>query len=261
MVALSNRLSTPQIFFNTRHIGGADDAIRVLQEWDAAPSQLHGSAYERYVAEIASFPDPWNPRFDIPNESPVRPETIRPRHTTKDLIALPNDSQTTVLDLTETLKSILPIQSRRFHLTVHANCFLGSQAVDALVEHYQIARDEAVALGQRFQQSGLLHHVTGEHAFQDSSLLYRLQCHHTPSILNSYRLWTTQSANDPMQLAEYLKDLMSQIECAVTDNNGQLDYLNATKCPLFPVLEEALCELQTVDVSAMNDDKKTVRGV
>ena len=35
MMALSDRVSTPQVFFNTRHVGGADETIALLEEWNA----------------------------------------------------------------------------------------------------------------------------------------------------------------------------------------------------------------------------------
>jgi hypothetical protein len=68
----------------------------------------------------------------------------------------------------------LPIADRRHRLREWARCFVGSEAVDGLVQTHGLTRPEAVALGQAMQALGLLTHVTADHPFQDAGLFYRL---------------------------------------------------------------------------------------
>jgi glutaredoxin len=68
MKALTDRWTTPQVFFNTRYIGGADETMALLYEW-TSDQRYYQTPYERYVVEISSLKDPTNPRLSVP-ESP-----------------------------------------------------------------------------------------------------------------------------------------------------------------------------------------------
>ena len=67
----------------------------------------------------------------------------------------------------------LDIRDRRFRLTLYANCFVGSEAVDWIVRTQKATRQEAVRLGQRLVARDVIHHVTYEHAFKDEYLFYK----------------------------------------------------------------------------------------
>lgn len=259
MVALADRLSTPQVFFNTRHVGGVDETLKLLREWQH--DRKGRSPKDRYHDEIAKHPDPINPRFALPTGAPVRPEASPSRGEAERSVELPDGFRETVLDVTETLKKILPLADRKYNLTVYANCVTGHLAVEALAAYYRISREQAVAFGRRLQQANILDHVVSEHEFEDAGFYYRLHCHQTPDILNSYRVWTETADPDPMRLITRLRSLLSKIEYSMTDAEGFIDYERAPKCPVFPVFEEAICELQKVDLFEMNDTVKTVRRV
>ena len=34
MISLSDRLTVPQVFFNEKHIGGSEETLKLLSEWD-----------------------------------------------------------------------------------------------------------------------------------------------------------------------------------------------------------------------------------
>ena len=124
MIALSQgRRSTPQVFFNTRHVGGVDETLAVLHEWDGTDHcetvqdnkkkkinkskkeeqqekrVVYQSAYQRFQQEIEQQFDPSNPRFQIPQHSP---ETVvdlgPPRGTEEYSIVLPTSTRTTKED-------------------------------------------------------------------------------------------------------------------------------------------------------------------
>ncbi|MBM4269119.1 MAG: mechanosensitive ion channel [Deltaproteobacteria bacterium] len=65
------------------------------------------------------------------------------------------------------------ICDRRHLLTVYRDCFVGREAVDWLATNLRLSRDEAVELGQRLVDKGFVHHVLGEHGFEDGRLFYQ----------------------------------------------------------------------------------------
>ncbi|NEQ47131.1 MAG: mechanosensitive ion channel [Leptolyngbya sp. SIOISBB] len=67
----------------------------------------------------------------------------------------------------------LDIRDRRFGLHVYTRCFVGSEAVQWLMQQQLASREEAIKLGQVLVERGIIHHVTDEHTFKDSHLFYR----------------------------------------------------------------------------------------
>ncbi|MGK7937206.1 MAG: DEP domain-containing protein [Xenococcaceae cyanobacterium] len=65
------------------------------------------------------------------------------------------------------------IKTRRYQLKLYKRCFVGSEAVDLLVNHLKISRTKAVAIGKKLVHKKVIHHVTDEHSFKDANLFYR----------------------------------------------------------------------------------------
>jgi potassium efflux system protein len=65
------------------------------------------------------------------------------------------------------------VADRRHLLAVYPQCFVGREAVDWIVEHEGLTRDEAVTLGQRLVERGGVRHVLDEHPFRDGNFFYR----------------------------------------------------------------------------------------
>ncbi|MEA5511503.1 mechanosensitive ion channel domain-containing protein [Crocosphaera sp. UHCC 0190] len=65
------------------------------------------------------------------------------------------------------------IEDRRYRLNIYPACFIGSEAVNWLVENQNYSREEALELGQILVERGIIHHVLDQHAFKDSYLFYR----------------------------------------------------------------------------------------
>jgi glutaredoxin len=258
MLALSNRLATPQIFFNTRHVGGADETVELLEQWNADKSRS-SSPLERYKQEIEATADPYSARFDIPDYLPVVVEPSPLRGEAEFSMLLPNGKRASVLEVTETLKSILPLDSRMHSRTEYKNSFTGKQAVLAFMTHFEICVDQAVSYANRLQDSRVIHHVTKTHAFENSDQhVYRLQYHHTPEVLNSYRVWTEQADPNSMRLINRLTKQLNTIEASMTDIKGQVDYKRADSSSLYPAFEEATCELQNVALAVLDKNTLTV---
>jgi potassium efflux system protein len=66
------------------------------------------------------------------------------------------------------------IRDRRHLLRVHEAAFVGREAVDWLVRRFGLTRLEAVELGERWVEQGLIRHVLDEHGFRDGRLYYRV---------------------------------------------------------------------------------------
>jgi glutaredoxin len=254
MLSLADKLTVPQVFFNDEHIGGADDTLALLNEWGA-------NAKDRFQKEVESKPDPTDPRLALPTSPPVVEKPAPPRDQEKS-IRLPGGSMVTVLEIMNTLKSILPRQTLKYNLTIYKNAFKGTDAVKALMKEYSLQTpEEAVKFGVYLQESSILHHVVKEHVFCNKKKFFRLQCYQQPDILNSFRIWTERVDDEPMNLLQRLKKLLGSIESAVTNDKGLVDYKNAYKHELFSTFEEAVCELQGINMGKMDDRTRLAFGI
>lgn len=69
----------------------------------------------------------------------------------------------------------VPIKERQFRLKSYPQCFVGSEAVDWLVSHLNISRQQAIQVGQRLIDDNWIHHVVDEQPFQDDYFFYRFR--------------------------------------------------------------------------------------
>lgn len=67
----------------------------------------------------------------------------------------------------------LEIKTRRYQIKLYKSCFVGSEAVDWLVEKLNVSRPQAVAIGKKLVNKKIIHHVSDEHSFKDENLFYR----------------------------------------------------------------------------------------
>ena len=67
----------------------------------------------------------------------------------------------------------LKIQDRRYNLKLYHKCFIGSEAVNWLVQTQNTTKEKAVWLGQILVNRGIIHHVLDEHHFEDGYFFYR----------------------------------------------------------------------------------------
>ncbi|CAB9514611.1 Glutaredoxin 3 [Seminavis robusta] len=261
MISLSDRLSVPQVFFNEQHVGGADDTLQLLAEWDKDTSK---TPQQKYQDEIAAQPDPADARLKESTDPPVVPKEPLPRDAA-DNIQLPDGSTITVLDLVEKkLKPILSGQRKStLFLTTYKHTFTGAEAVQALAKEFNCKETEAVDFGKVLMEREIIQPVGG-HAkeFKESPThLLRLQCYHTPHILNSYRVWNTRVDPDAMAVITRLKKLLGKVESAVTNDEGLVHYIQATQHEHYPIFEEAVCELQGMDLAKLDRNAMIAFGI
>jgi glutaredoxin len=275
MLSLSDRLTVPQIFFNEKHIGGADDTLKVIKEWD--DNSHKSTPLQMYEREVGKYDDPTDPRLQPSTDAPVvekPPPTRQPyviqvpqskkgrdNNTAAPTTTSPKkqNKALSVLEMTELLKRALPRRSLKHKVTVYKKSFTGRDLIDALVKEFDITRIEAVKFGKYIQnEHQIVHHVVKDHKKVDDTkdLFFRLHCDQTPAVLNSYCVWTERVDPDAMGLLKRLKKQLNTILGDHTDSDGKVNYLEASKHKDFPAFEEASCELQGVDVEAMSSDMK-----
>ncbi len=71
------------------------------------------------------------------------------------------------------MRSGITIADRRYRLNLYPQCFIGSEAVDWLMETQKATKEEAIRLGQALILKGIIRHVLNEHAFADAYLFYQ----------------------------------------------------------------------------------------
>eukprot|EP00568_Trieres_chinensis_P004154 CAMPEP_0183294828 /NCGR_PEP_ID=MMETSP0160_2-20130417/2999_1 /TAXON_ID=2839 ORGANISM="Odontella Sinensis, Strain Grunow 1884" /NCGR_SAMPLE_ID=MMETSP0160_2 /ASSEMBLY_ACC=CAM_ASM_000250 /LENGTH=521 /DNA_ID=CAMNT_0025456199 /DNA_START=96 /DNA_END=1661 /DNA_ORIENTATION=+ len=262
MLALADRLTVPQVFFNKEHIGGADDTLALLEKWDK--EALYPTPLERYQKEIESEPDPDDERLAVPSTPPVEETPPPPRNEEEDAVEIPGSDgkKVSVLELTKQLMKILPRSEVSHNGKQHKNAFKGSDGIDAFMKEYGIeTREEAINFGRMLQKKQMLHHVSNRQDFDDDKHSYRLQPFQKSTVLNSFRVWTERVEEDYMGLVVRLKKLIGKVESNATDDNGNVDYLSAADDPNYYVFEEAVCELQGVKLGSMDEPTKVAFGI
>ncbi|XP_063222322.1 1-phosphatidylinositol 3-phosphate 5-kinase isoform X2 [Bacillus rossius redtenbacheri] len=104
----------------------------------------------------------------------------------------------------------IPLQTHRFRLRNHHNCFLGSELVQWLIaQSHASTRDQGTAIGQALLVAGYLDPlVSSEHNFVDGYALYRpvqnLSPHHRSEPEESQSL--SQDAQEPLWVKQILQD-------------------------------------------------------
>ena len=78
------------------------------------------------------------------------------------------------LELCNLMRLHISIRNRSLMRRVHHSCFIGSDAVDFMVQQgIADTRKDAVCLGQRMYEDKLLRHVTDTYGFRDAYFYYR----------------------------------------------------------------------------------------
>ena len=253
MLVLSSRMSAPQVFFNTRHIGGADETIALLEEWDT-DKRRHESAYNRFIAEIDAYPDPLNPRFSVPNED--NPDALEVARMNEYPIILPGGARVNTVDITEKLKKVLPRSNNFLKVHKYRKSFTGRQAVRCFMQAFDLKEPGAIQLGGQLQENGILNCVEGENiVFQPSGTLFRLQCDTSPEVLNSYCIWQDEVDPDPIRLIKRLMAILRRVESSLFDDTGRIAYADAHRLASFAKFEEAMCELQNMNLEPLKNEQ------
>lgn len=92
---------------------------------------------------------------------------------------------------------------------MYSKCFVGSEAVQWMMDNLQIDRPTALSMGERLMDAGIIHHVTHSEPFCDKYYFYRFQEDDESNILNMKRVW---DASIPARHAvDVAKDLLTRL--------------------------------------------------
>lgn len=226
--ALSSRRSVPQVFFNTRFVGGADETIEELQHWDK-PNGKYASPLDRFQREIGSLHEPTHKAF-ILSDQETKPGPRDMKEEEELPICLPDGTKTTVWDITERLKKSLPLCDVKRNNAVYRRSVTGHGIAKQFKISLGLSKEQALCFGQHLLNANILVHYMGETVFECSEKdIYRLQCLIRPDVLNSYRVWTDASASKCDRVFDYLDNMLHEIETDSLDKSGKIDYLSARR--------------------------------
>lgn len=87
-----------------------------------------------------------------------------------------HDAAVALGELTAFARARFDVRDRRYGFPArnYPRCFVGSEAVEALIEGgIAVDREDAIRLGNLLLAAGVFRHVLGEHPFRDEHLFYR----------------------------------------------------------------------------------------
>ena len=278
---LASSSSLPQVFFNTRNVGGVSALKRELvKAWDR--DSAYASPRERFDALIERAGDPKQVMEIIPDSSLYRKSKeedfllyssssdsdediireVRKSSLMQPLsIYLPDGTRCSTVDITEKLKNTLARAETPHRGTIYKNSLPGISAAATFRKSMDLDQNEARSFGQQLVDSKVLHHVGGSKSFKDKQkAVYRLQCYMNPDVLNSYAVWTDNVEKSNLDLLDHLDEMLGDIEYSAY-NHGRVDIVKALGDPKFPQFEEAICELQQIKLGNMTEPEKMAFGI
>jgi len=275
MIKRANCRTTPQVFFNQMHIGGAKAVTWLLMKYiqEAQINPMDPTVYELISRDVLiEFGSPVeeshvdSQMFELTGEE-QSDAIIR---SDQDEMVRKDMSKFDCVQVTKEVKESIGKVSRDLlgWLTpAHIDYCSGSEVIDTLMTHYNFqSSDLAVAFGQELLRLGIIHRIGKD---RKSNLFlakgrYRLQSLRSPNTLNSFRTWNKRTglddlSLDPILTVSRLLRQMAEIISSATNDAGIVDYYAAQKNPKFRDFEEAVCELQLVNIKDIDDEntKKT----
>jgi len=248
MLRAADRLTVPQIFVGTFHVGGADALEELLDGGDAVINEL--------MKERAgdALPGELLPPSYPPKEKQVAAER------TEDLICI-GETCFTYQQLSDVLSPPPSLQKQGLSIKMHGKhraSFTGKDLIDFLMKTFDSlqSRSEAVQVANSLHKSRFFDHVRHSHSFIDSDeMVYRLQKDAELMILNQTRWWNDR-VDDPMVTLSACKSALS----GIVDRHrkdGLVDYLGVSSDPEFSAFEEMVCEFQAIRMQDMAFDVRT----
>ena len=268
--------SVPQVFFNTRHVGGYKETLKELYKWNTQGSQVSSKSkvvtpLERYRAEVEAMSEPQG--FPCITARDIQQFAVK-RTLEKHLsdpckrplfLRWPDASSwMSVGELTERLELCLPLQQHFYKGVTYKKSFLGHELVQVL-ENLMRGSDLEMAKCDTLAQKLLDLQVIlpanasvaspGSTKFNDSRL-YRLHCHATPDVVNSFCSFKSKylegaasrpSRQNAQGMVLRMHDLLNEIERDCLNRKGKIDYTRAYLHPAFTDLECVASELQVID--------------
>ena len=107
---------------------------------------------------------------------------LKPINKQEEIIDIDPIQEIDLETLVSQMRSVggIKIKNRRYKLKVYSQCFIGSDAVQWIVENLKLSREQAVRLGQRLIDEKWIHHVVDQQPFRDGFFFYRFYWDESP---------------------------------------------------------------------------------
>jgi len=160
----------------------------------------------------------------------------------------------------EKLKLTLLQQELKYKDATYQNTFTGVQAVETFLHQMALLPEEAITFALFLFNANIFNYVPAtdlkNSTFHNSDTeVYCLQCYRYPNVLNSYCIWN-EPAGDATKLVARLDKMLNTLECNSLNEQGKMDYDRLMKLADFPKLEEAMCQLQTIDLEIFKNENE-----
>jgi len=295
MIKLTNHLTTPRVFFNKKYVGGATVVTSLLKQNQDAQIISFSTFLERISRKVAKDDtSPIDERMlKITDTERLAATNVScqdhfDRTRMYDFVQVTEGVESDIGKLSRDLLKWLPRRNtsrfisafrkvsrpmlksrgnRHQSLPEYKDCFSGGEAMKMFMKHYDLpSSDRAVAFGHNLLRLGIIHRV-GTDIFASDLFTernyFRLQSLKSPKVLNSFRIWTRktglyQLSPDPnpiLTLSRLLRQ-MAEIIISATSDVGIVDYEAARKNSRFRDFEEAVCQLQLMDLEDMDENTK-----
>ena len=158
----------------------------------------------------------------------------------------------------------LSIGDRKYRLRTYSRVFVGKEAVDWLIRQQKLiggpatSRQAAVDIFNELLLAGFIHHCVHDHPFKDEELFYRFQADEDVPFLNGRKKWN-DPARDPLAITKEMRkrlDVLYARHTILADGNVTVNLNTLQEDMEFENFEICACELQTVEVEAMNTPSK-----
>jgi len=289
MASITGRLTVPQIFFGTLHIGGFDELHAIHKSGGGGGGGGDGAREaagdETVAVDVKEFesieaalvaagelpPADGEPRLRPTDESTFVAPAKASELSAQPKVCLGNVCSFTYSEIMAMLENELDIKNRTYHLQTYRRCFVGSEAVDWCIAKFprsdqdaqsmggksQMSRAEAVQILSSLQRLSIFRHVTDDHAFEDRYLFYRLSTDEDRTVLNDLKQWDDR-VDPPMVIVGALKSMMRALKKRHRQpgEDGLIDYLAMANDPDFVSFRERTCELQRVDLTSLPVDER-----
>jgi hypothetical protein len=263
---LTNSRAVPKIFFGLRCAGGLQETLETLKKtWDK--STIYKTPLDRYKMELQNMIVD-DPKLAVPSTKEASIATKTPVLHCSLPIRLPDYTETSVYDITEKLKQTLSHRDIARGSTVYQLCFAGSGVLKKCQKSLKLTTPAAEKFCAQLAKFQIMNRVCGDGAEKtfESTSIYRLQCYSEPNVLNSYCIWQSGAQigpvqDDPLQVLSDLLVAMRNITLDCSTDEGRVDYEKAKCHTDLPAFEEAVCELQCLDLSHLAKKEKLAFGL
>lgn len=256
MIELCNSVLTPQVFFNSDHVGSLEELTKLFCEWEKE-SKFGGynTVRQRVKIEILSGESPYDKRLRTPKSKEQPDERKVDKSDQINEIALPNGTTIDACKITHILMNYLP-RSKYIHKTkLFYNASSGRALIETLKKLNIVDTDgEAITVCQKLLDLRVINSLSKGQVFDAKTGHYRLQPLHDPSVMNSFCFWISHSGtgealkNPLMTLRKLSKMMKTIIEKSIIENSMKIDRKAARKSNLFGNFEMEICKLQVIDV-------------